>query len=72
MNNNILLETVKQIKENNINNTYGMTHGKIGKVLGMTRGQVWHTEDKGLKKIAKYIMDNNLGNELIDYLNFKI
>lgn len=60
---------VKEIKENNLSNPYGMTHLEIAEKLNLTRGQVWHSEDSALKKIRAYIIKENLNKTLLDYFN---
>lgn len=60
---------VKEIKENNLSNPYGMTHLEIAEKLNLTRGQVWHLEDAALKKIRAYIIKENLNKTLLDYFN---
>lgn len=68
----ILPQDIKQIKETNINNPYGMSHEAIGKKLKLTRGKVWHIEDSALKKIRSYILKENLSPILLDYFQYKI
>lgn len=68
----VLPEDVKKIKENNLNNPYGMSHNDIGKELNLTRGKVWHIEDSALKKIRAYILKENLSPILLDYFQYKI
>ena len=67
-----LSEIVKNIKQNNRRNTYGLSHIKIAEKLGLTRGQVWHLENTAIKKIAAYIIENNLSEDLKDYFDYKI
>jgi len=67
-----LNQIVKNIKENNRKNTYGLSHKDIAKKLGLTRGKVWHLEDSAIKKIVIYIIEYNLSQELTEYFEYKI
>jgi transcriptional regulator len=64
---NKLPVSVKEIKNINANNPDGMSHRKIAEILHMTRGEVWHLENRALGKIRKFILDNNLSPVLLEY-----
>ncbi|MCG3686494.1 sigma factor-like helix-turn-helix DNA-binding protein [Aliarcobacter butzleri] len=62
-----LPQDIKNIKKDNTNNPYGLSHRKIAEQLGLTRGKVWHIEEQALKKIRTFIINNNLSPILLEY-----